>query len=325
MDDGIGDPIGLKVIYEPEISPPIDVIFVHGIGGTSIASWSKGKSLDKFWPKRWLPAEPGIRTARILSFGYNSTFGEAGPTPLTDIPNYASDLLQSMRCTPEGQFDDLALGQRPIIFIVHSVGGLVVKQAYLLAQSEEDYRDIVSSISAIMFLAAPNRGSDMTEILERILTVSISRDAIEACRSSGEIWDGSELAKGLNEQFKHFAPTIEVLSYYEKLQTPNGRTSLVSEISSAWSIALITQMVLEQRSSSLVTHADLTPIPLEADHNNVCKFDSPQDSNYVHVRNGLRLLMQKVRSKGKASRQRLEIQLTRFRPPIPQLKEPNYT
>jgi pimeloyl-ACP methyl ester carboxylesterase len=293
------DPTGLVLLYEPEISPQFDIIFVHGTGGSSLISWSKDEILDKCWPKRWLPAEPRVRMARIFSFGYNSVFGRAGPTPLTEIPDHARRLLTSMKARPTGQFDDLLLGHRPIIFVAHSTGGLVVKQAYLLAQTEEECRDIVTSISCIMFLAVPNRGSDMTAILDRVLAVSLDSAQVESLRSSGELANGSEFITSINEQFRTFAPRLEILSYYEQLETAAGEGSLVSVLVPLFKISkLILQMVLEPESSKLGTHGELA-VPLDANHSTMCKFDNSQDSNYVHLRNGLDLLMKRVRSKGK--------------------------
>jgi pimeloyl-ACP methyl ester carboxylesterase len=129
------DPLGLTVVHQPETSPSLDIIFVHGLGGTSRATWSKDRDPDYFWPERWLPTEPAIRHARILSFGYNANFAQTGSTPITGIVDFAKDLLYAMKFAKDGELNELELGNRPIIFIVHSMGGLVVKQVSFLAQS----------------------------------------------------------------------------------------------------------------------------------------------------------------------------------------------
>lgn len=91
------DPLGLTVVHEPETRPLCDIIFIHGLGGTSRATWAKGRDLNYFWPQRWLPYEPGRGNARILSFGYNANFAAAGPAPITGIADFAKDLLHSMK------------------------------------------------------------------------------------------------------------------------------------------------------------------------------------------------------------------------------------
>ena len=120
----------------------------------------------------------------------------------------------------------------------------------------------------------------MAKSLDNILAVSIQNYSQDAYRS--EIWDGSEKIKALNWEFKHIAPRLDVLSYYETMQTSTGRSAA---------------MILEQRFAVIGWPGE-TPIPLNADHNTVCKFDSTHDLNYIHVKNGLKTLMKKVRSKG---------------------------
>ena len=109
-EEQVPEVTGLEVIYEPEVSPPLDIIFVHGIGGTLRSSWAKDQNPDKFWPLRWLTTEPGIRTARILSFGYNAIFGTCSQTPITDINLHARELLECMKA-PLREADELPLGQ----------------------------------------------------------------------------------------------------------------------------------------------------------------------------------------------------------------------
>lgn len=52
---------------------------------------------EMFWPQQWLPLEPDIQQARILSFGYNAHFACTGPTPITDISDFAKDMLYGMK------------------------------------------------------------------------------------------------------------------------------------------------------------------------------------------------------------------------------------
>lgn len=105
------DPLGLIVVHEPETSPPLDIIFVHGLGGTSRATWAKGRDLEYFWPQKWLPFEPGIRNARILSWGYNANFAATGPTPITRIADFAKELLYDLKFAKNEKLEDMGIGQ----------------------------------------------------------------------------------------------------------------------------------------------------------------------------------------------------------------------
>ncbi|KAJ5834799.1 Cytochrome cd1-nitrite reductase-like C-terminal heme d1 [Penicillium robsamsonii] len=276
------DPLGLTVVYDPESSPSLDIIFVHGLGGTSRATWARDRDPEYFWPEKWLPLEPGIRKARILSFGYNASWASTGPAPITGITDFAKDLLYSMKFAKGERLEELELGQRPIIFIVHSMGGLVVKQAYILGQNDDQYSEIVSSISAILFLATPHRGSNLAEILNKILTVSLFNHSPKLYIA--ELRAGSQTVAALNEQFRHIAPNLDILSFYETLQTSIGPKKM---------------MVVEKESATLGYPKEISKA-LAADHHTVCKFDSTQDSNYISVRNALKTLVSSIRSAGQS-------------------------
>jgi hypothetical protein len=86
----------LNVIHVPDNPHTIDVIFIHGLGGTSKQTWSKNKDPSLFWPKEWLPLEPDISSARILSFGYNAHFAAPGKNIL-NISDFARELLFAMK------------------------------------------------------------------------------------------------------------------------------------------------------------------------------------------------------------------------------------
>jgi hypothetical protein len=55
---------------------------------------------------------------------------------------------------------------RPIVFICHSLGGLVVKQALVTAKLNDKYADVVSATSGIAFFATPHRGGNGATVAE---------------------------------------------------------------------------------------------------------------------------------------------------------------
>ncbi|MCJ1378262.1 hypothetical protein MMC17_001359 [Xylographa soralifera] len=263
--DRRNDPLGLIVIHEPETLPPLDIIFVHGLGGTSRATWAKGQDLEYFWPQKWLPFEPGIRTARILSFGYNAHFAATGPAPITGIADFARDLLYSMKFAKDEQLEELEIGQ-----------------AYILGQNDETYSSIASSISAILFLATPHRGSNLADLLNRILSVSIFNHSTKLYIS--ELKNGSQTIEALNDQFRHIAPKIDIFSFYETLQTSIGPK----------------KMLVVDKASATLGYPDEISKSLDADHHTVCKFENTQDSNYISIRNALKTLVTTIRSTGQS-------------------------
>lgn len=89
----------------------MDIIFIHGLGGTSRLSWSKNKNLKLFWPLTFLPSEPDICHARTLTFGYNATIVKGGSgRSSTSVLDFAKDLLFDLKYAKDGRTEDLNIG-----------------------------------------------------------------------------------------------------------------------------------------------------------------------------------------------------------------------
>jgi protein SERAC1 len=102
-----------------------DIIFIHGLGGNARGTWhpEERQDDDNFW-LMWLAQErPDLC---IWSFGYNAeAFEWKGATmPLFDR---ASNLQAYLEVNNIGNY--------PIVFIVHSMGGLLIKKMLRNAQT----------------------------------------------------------------------------------------------------------------------------------------------------------------------------------------------
>ncbi|KAI4143733.1 MAG: hypothetical protein LQ341_002834 [Variospora aurantia] len=271
------DPLGLNVIYAPEDGVPVaDIILVHGLGGTSQKTWSRNRDAQYFWPQKWLPSEPGFEQARILSFGYNAHFASAGRENILNIADFAKDLLFGMKYSVDHASQELALGKAPIVFIAHSMGGLVVKKAFILGQNDNQYRQMLASTNGILFLSTPHRGTNLAELLNRILAVSLFNHS--AKQYIAELKQNSPALQDINEQFRNIAPRLQIFSFFETHQTAVGPKKM---------------MVLE-KDSSILGYPDEVSKPLDADHHDVCKYSSTQDPNYVSIRNALTSILRRV-------------------------------
>lgn len=138
-------PLGLNVVYTPANGHKADIVFIHGLGGTSRLTWSKNKNPELFWPLTFLPLEPDLCLARILTFGYNANFLKSGNVG-TSVLDFAKGLLFDLKYAKDDVKEDLNMGnvsgsfqivdqkytkvipQVPLIFVVHSMGGLIVKE-----------------------------------------------------------------------------------------------------------------------------------------------------------------------------------------------------
>ncbi|KAL8994630.1 MAG: hypothetical protein Q9169_005452 [Polycauliona sp. 2 TL-2023] len=271
------NPLGLSVLYEPhEGVPVVDIIFVHGLGGTSQNTWSRNKDENLFWPRQWLPKEPGFEQARIISFGYDADFVSAGRNNILNITDFAKELLYGMAFGLDDYSRDFEVGRVPIIFVAHSMGGLVVKKAHILGETDNRYRQSVDATCAIVFLSTPHRGTDLAATLNRVLAVSVFTHSTK--EYIAEMGQNSQALQDINEQFRHIAPRLSIFSFYETERTTIGPRKI---------------MVLV-KDSSILGYPDEVSTALNADHHNVCKYSSQQDPNYVRVRHALRYLVSKA-------------------------------
>lgn len=103
------NPTGLQVVFEPDSPRKFDIIFVHGLGGTSRFTWSWNKDVKYFWPKEWLPLEPDIKEGRVLTFGYDA--GLNTPRNFKNVSDFAKDLLFDMKFAKDGAAEELGLGK----------------------------------------------------------------------------------------------------------------------------------------------------------------------------------------------------------------------
>ena len=86
-------------------------------------------------------------------------------------------------------------------------------------QYDPEYKQIVNAISAILFLSTPHRGTNLAETLNRILQASFISSPKQFV---SELTKNSFTLQKLNEQFRHVAPDLDIISFYETQMTPIG-------------------------------------------------------------------------------------------------------
>ena len=97
----------------------VDVVAVHGLQGHYRKTWTEG---GKTWLQDFLPH--ALPAARIMSFGYNSTV--IATKSIAGIDEFARQLLEGLEQKRRGGAEE-----RPIVFVCHSLGGVVVKKVSL--------------------------------------------------------------------------------------------------------------------------------------------------------------------------------------------------
>ncbi len=253
-------PLGLNCLYAP-LEPLIDLIFVHGLGGGSRKTWSKTDSEKDYWPQEWLPRDAAFSNVRIHSFGYNSDWGK-GKNNCLNIHHFGKSLLSQLDISPY-----LTGTNTPIILIGHSMGGLVIKKAYISAKQDPAYGSLAGRIHTIYFLATPHKGSDSAKFLDNILRVaSLSPDYVK------ELKENSGTLQGISDDFQNYSLDLDLWSFYE---------------TRALKIGKMLSVLIVPLNSAVLGFPHEKQILMNADHRSICKFDSPEDPNYQTLRNSL--------------------------------------
>ncbi|KAL2020066.1 hypothetical protein VTK56DRAFT_8870 [Thermocarpiscus australiensis] len=260
QDDARG-PTGLRLL-RASAEPLIDLIFVHGLRGGSIKTWRKGSDPSCFWPQCWLPSEPGFENVNIYSYGYDSDWASSEPSIL-DVHDFGRNLLEDMRNSPYLRNSH----ERPIILVGHSMGGVVIKKAFILAR---DVPDFEHRIRCIFFLATPHRGSDYAAILNDILAVS---GILFPRQYISDLTTGSTSIQLINDAFGKYAHDLPIFSFYETLKTALGVSSI---------------LVVDKSSAVLGPGFKNERVQyINANHRDICKYSSVEDPNYLTIKNAL--------------------------------------
>lgn len=86
-------------------------------------------------------------------------------------------------------------------------------------QNDPEYESIVKAISAITFLATPHRGTHLAQTLNRILQSTMVTNSKQYI---ADLAKNSFTLQKLNEQFRHIAPRLDIVSFYETQPTSIG-------------------------------------------------------------------------------------------------------
>lgn len=114
---------GPLVLWPGEDPINADIVFVHGLNGHREKTWSHSSIL---WPKDLLPQD--LPNARIITWGYNANVAPiSGLSSQNSLHGHARNLLLHLERLREEDYER----SRPVVFIGHSLGGLVVKGAII--------------------------------------------------------------------------------------------------------------------------------------------------------------------------------------------------
>jgi len=249
----------------------VDIVAIHGLNGHRDKTWTAANGVN--WLCDLLPAD--IPNARVFCWGYDAnTHGDRVSCQyLYDhARQLVSDLCLERRLTKTTQ--------RPIVFVAHSLGGIIVKSALIHSDAARkgalvEHRSIKTSTYGIMFMGTPHQGGNgvqLGKLLVNVASVFVAADD----RLMKHLEQNSEWLQQQLGQYNPISSEFVTKFVYEEYKTP---TVLGYSI-----------MVVLKASAVVPGAADAEPIVIHADHINMAKFASKEDSGYRTVSGHLRIM-----------------------------------
>ena len=144
----------------------IDIVAIHGLAGDLYSTWKDGTRL---WLRDFLPSQ--VQEARVLCFGYSAS--DALAWYGTGLENQAIHLLAKLSVARKA----ITEKSRKLLFICHDFGGILFKQALLLADRPDSPHRwfLEGTIGAILF-GSPHHGPDVNWWSDLILRLLNGRE-----------------------------------------------------------------------------------------------------------------------------------------------------
>ncbi|KAH7318509.1 hypothetical protein B0I35DRAFT_451334 [Stachybotrys elegans] len=275
------DFLGITTLYMPPSQHHrVDVIALSGLGGHAFGSF-KERGGDHMWIRDALPYDLTVGNAessgigRVMIYGYDSAVKNSNSFQnLEDLAIcFHNSLLALIDVT------DSTIG-KPIIFVAHSLGGLILKQMLiLLSKSEGDgHSRFLKSIYGIAFFGVPHDGMDITSLIP-MATDNPNRPLVESLSRINP-----QIIPMLRRDFHHTLGEkndSEVIYFYETRESPTAQEDAEGE----WRMNGPNAVLVTKASATHGRYWEDGPdhiCAIDRTHSDMVKF-GPQDHEYDKV------------------------------------------
>ena len=254
---------GLTQVSTSSNNHTVDIVFVHGLNGHPYHTW-KSKEKGIFWPAELLPSALEKENARILVYGYDADIASFADGASKDkIHNHAEQLVAAL-CANRRTHKAL---EHPIIFVAHSLGGLIIKRA--LTHSSEisghhtnHLRSVYISTYGIIFLGTPHMGVDVSQWgsqLENICGATLPNTSVgNQPYLINVLKTNNETLQNIDRQFAQLIHRFRIFYFHEGKPT---------------NIEGVDRYVVNEESASPNT-PDVERAVIQQTHTRMCQFES---------------------------------------------------
>ncbi|KAJ4299611.1 hypothetical protein N0V90_004857 [Kalmusia sp. IMI 367209] len=278
---------GITTLYAPPSkSHKADIIAISGLGGHAFGSFRErgGKHM---WLRDALPhdltgEDDENPFARVMVYGYDTKVAQSESIQsIEDLGTaFHSSILQLAT----------AAALKPIIFIGHSLGGLIVKETIISlskSKNEEDQR-LAQATYGVVFFGVPHDGIDVSSLIP-MAGDGPNRPLIESIGKGGSQTLG-RLHRGFHEALEPQDET-EIFCFFETLMSPTAVQLRCIDMKSIydkngnWSMKGPLAVLVTKPSATLCRPQELSAehiCAINRTHSEMVKF-RPEDAEYEKV------------------------------------------
>ncbi|KAF8542128.1 hypothetical protein BDD12DRAFT_428180 [Trichophaea hybrida] len=245
-----------------------DVVAVTGLAGHAFGSW-RNRNTYKMWLKDFLPED--VLGFRIMTYGYNSNL--VNDTVDDEFLDYRRRFIHTLQNARRGA------EKRPIIFVGHSMGGILILQALLQCNNGRQYKHLFAATRAILFFGMPHQGMEVEEL--RAMVKDVSPLAASRLEIIQQLEEGSNFLNTQKDDITNLwdaASEIEILSFYETKKT----VTVGKSATGSWGRSGEKVNMVKKNSAQLFWPWEHR-IPVSSDHTEIVKFSHREDTTYQDV------------------------------------------
>lgn len=211
------DFIGFTPLCDPA-DATVDIVVVTGLGGHALGSFRSADGTS-VWLRDFAPKD--VPCARFITYGYDTTvIASDSNQGVCELAHTLLDGLANFRSKTQTQ-------TRPLCFVCHSLGGVVLKEALVMSSKATDAKhvelyQVMVATYGLVLMGVPNLGlrhDQLQSVVQGQANLSFVRDLL--VQSDGE---PSQFLSSLTAEFSRLdqerQPPFEIISYYETRSSP---------------------------------------------------------------------------------------------------------
>jgi pimeloyl-ACP methyl ester carboxylesterase len=263
--------------YNQSNAPVADLVLVHGLKGNSKSTWAgtDDKGQRTYWPDWIKEQRPNVN---IWLADYDSSL-DAWLQPAMPLDQIGGSLLMHAK--------DQGLGTRPIHWVGHSMGGLIIKYLLCHARTKADpsWTRIGEVPTAITFLGTPHHGSEVAK-WEQYFTPLLT--VLDIASTGGVVTAASRITKFLADR----ARNAKIESHVQQLRAHAKPLGDLNDAFAQWlgaasragnllrvrnyyeTIPVYKAVMVVPQHSAQLSNALVEEGAAPANHFDICKFSS---------------------------------------------------